>query len=643
MDKRNKSYSDYMSLDKNDKDCVYQFLQKYSLANFHIEKRFKKYFPVIYEDFKSICFKENDYTYDQLLYHYFHNDFNLDLGICKMCGKRTKFKNLFSGYSDFCSNDCQLNYLKNDNTILKRNKTNEIRKQKTKERNIQKKLVSLGFDLNKLTDKLYLFDFLKQHSQSFCRDKNIKKYFPEIYKDMMSYSYPDGFDFSQKLWHYLQDDMTFTLGKCKICGGDCTYKSFVVGYSHFCSERCYGEYAKNHGIKWNDFSEEKKNEIREKISQKNSNRSQEIIEKFVNSRKKNHTDKILKEKNIDIVEKKENSWVIKCDDTNCKLYDSCNKMFEINYQTLRGREARKSIFCTKINNPNKISTSQGELEVLDFIKSIYSGEIIQHDKSILNGKEIDIFIPEKNIGIEFNGIYWHSELYRDKNYHQLKVLQSKEKNIQLIQIWEDDWNSKKDIIKDILKSKFGYNKIIFARNCIVKPIDSKTSKEFLDKYHIQGNVNSSIRIGLFYCDELIEVITIGKLRNFMKSKSMDGEYELYRLCTKGGYSVVGGFSKLLKYFERNYNPNKIITFANLDFSYGDVYEKNGFNLEKITSPNYTWSIHQTRYNRVNFMKHIISTDDNKDLTESEIMHNCGYFKVYDSGNVKYIKTYNTHK
>ena len=103
MDKRNKSYSDYMSLDKSDKDCVYQFLQKYSLANFHIEKRFKKYFPVIYKDFKSICFKENDYTYDQLLYHYFHNDFNLDLGICKMCGKRTKFKNLFSGYSDFCS------------------------------------------------------------------------------------------------------------------------------------------------------------------------------------------------------------------------------------------------------------------------------------------------------------------------------------------------------------------------------------------------------------------------------------------------------------------------------------------------------------------------------------------------------------
>ena len=74
-----------------------------------------------------------------------------------------------------------------------------------------------------------------------------------------------------------------------------------------------------------------------------------------------------------------------------------------------------------------------------------------------------------------------------------------------------------------------------------------------------------------------------------------------------------------------------------------MYEKNGFNLEKITSPNYTWSIHQNRYNRVNFMKHIISTDDNKDLTESEIMHNRGYFKVYDSGNVKYIKTYNTHK
>ena len=98
--------------------------------------------------------------------------------------------------------------------------------------------------------------------------------------------------------------------------------------------------------------------------------------------------------------------------------------------------------------------------------------------------------------------------------------------------------------------------------------------------------------------------------------------------------------------EKNISKNRVITITEYEWrfgeksTYGDVYEKNGFNLEKITSPNYTWSIHQNRYNRVNFMKHIISTDDNKDLTESEIMHNRGYFKVYDSGNVKYIKTYN---
>lgn len=114
------------------------------------------------------------------------------------------------------------------------------------------------------------------------------------------------------------------------------------------------------------------------------------------------------------------------------------------------------------------------------------------------------------------------------------------------------------------------------------------ARDFIDNNHLQQYVNSSVKIGLFYNDELLSVVTFGKLRNFMKSKGKEGEYELYRFCTKRGYQIIGGFQKMLNYFLKTYDPKKIITYASLDISTGDIYKNAGFKYVKTTSVGYYW-------------------------------------------------------
>ena len=330
-----------------------------------------------------------------------------------------------------------------------------------------------------------------------------------------------------------------------------------------------------------------------------------------------------------------NKYICKCLNINCDVCEK--KQFELPSPIFRRRKNQGIELCP-ILNPILVSdgTSDIENDIYLYIKSIYSGKIIQNDRSILNGKEIDIYLPEMNFAIEFNGLYWHSEVYKDKMYHQERTILCENKGIQLIHIWEDDWLDKKDIVKDIIQSKLGMNDKIPARKCTIKEVLSKESKEFLEKYHIQGNVNASIRIGLYYDDSLVEIATFGKLRNILHSNGQENQYELYRLCSKSGYTVVGGVSKLLTHFIRKYQPKQIVSYANLDISNGNVYNS-FFKKISITSPGYYWSKDGYKYHRSNFTKHILVKNGyDKNKTEEEIMHELGYYKVYDSGNIKYV-------
>lgn len=264
-------------------------------------------------------------------------------------------------------------------------------------------------------------------------------------------------------------------------------------------------------------------------------------------------------------------------------------------------------------------------------------DAIMHDRTILTGRELDIYIPSKRIAIEFNGTYWHSTECKDKNYHQQKTIACAKLGVRLIHIFEYEWLDdvqKEKIITLLGKINNSNTDVIYARNCIVKEIDIQEVKDFANKYHMQNHTNASIYLGIYYNNQLDGIMTFGTPRYDKKY-----QYEIIRLCFKN--IIVGGSEKIFKYFLREYNPNSIITYVNISKFTGNVYTKLGFNPiipNPITQPNYVWvEGHNkevlTRY-QTQKQKLIEKGLGKAEQTEDEIMKNLGYYKIYDSGNLK---------
>ena len=282
--------------------------------------------------------------------------------------------------------------------------------------------------------------------------------------------------------------------------------------------------------------------------------------------------------------------------------------------------------------------SQLEKQLVEFIKQIYPHEIILNDTTILSGKEIDIYLPELKIAIEFNGTYYHSDLFKkDKNYHLNKTKECNKLGIKLIHIWDSDWVYNQDIIKSMLGYQFNIiSDKIYARKCIIKEISKQDSIIFLKLNHLQGNVISKHNIGLFHNDELVSIMTFGKLRKNLKQTHIEGKYELLRFCNKLNTNVVGGASKLFKYFITKYQPTHILSYANRDWSMGELYHILNMTPLKPTPPGYHWYKSKIRYNRFNFRKDIlVNQGEDKSKTEYEIMLERGYYRVWNTGNYKF--------
>ena len=281
------------------------------------------------------------------------------------------------------------------------------------------------------------------------------------------------------------------------------------------------------------------------------------------------------------------------------------------------------------------SMSLKEKEIREYVNQYYETE--NNTRKYLDGKEIDIFIPKLNMGIEFNGDYWHCEKYKDKKYHQEKSLYATNENIFIYHIFEYEWKEKKQQIINQLNKLLIINvDKIYARKCVIKEVDNKEKIEFLELNHLQGNDQSSIKLGLYYNDELVSLMTFVKPR-FNKKY----QYELSRFCSKTNCNVIGGASKLFKYFIDNYNPQSIISYSNIAHTKGKLYETLGFNFDSITEPNYVWSNGHKVLSRYQCQKHRLIQEGYEGNTESEIMHNMGYSKLYDCGNKVWVWNKNT--
>jgi hypothetical protein len=338
----------------------------------------------------------------------------------------------------------------------------------------------------------------------------------------------------------------------------------------------------------------------------------------------------LKRLNIDLISiDNDNNYIINC--KNNHIYTINN---DVLYKRLNVYNVDLCTICNPVNN-----RSSKEDEIFDFINSIYDGTILRNVRDVIDPYEIDIYLPDLKIGFEFNGIYWHSELYKDKFYHSEKYIKSKEYGIKLFQIWEDDWLYKKDILKSIIKNKLGLTKKkIFARKCkVIVYNDNKITKKFLQENHLQGDCKSNIKIGLLYNDELVSLMTFSKNRYGIGSLNKDN-YELTRYAVKKDIMIIGGASKLLKYFINNYKFNTIVSFSDCDISNGDLYLKIGFKYHSMIKPTYYYIINNKREHRFKWRKsNLIKINLLKENeTEHECMKRIGFNRVYNSGHYKFI-------
>ena len=286
--------------------------------------------------------------------------------------------------------------------------------------------------------------------------------------------------------------------------------------------------------------------------------------------------------------------------------------------------------CGLLKARHFLGTSKLEEDFVDFIKSFYSGEVITSARDIIPPMELDIFLPNLNLAIEINGIYWHSEKFKDKNYHLNKYNLCTDKNIRIISIWE--WEILKDrikienFIKNLILEKIKFE----ARKLKIKNVDVSTQREFLESNHLQGYVPCTHALGLFNGDELIQIMTL-RIKN-----KKDKIWEIGRLATKVGYSVIGGAERLFKNLQKMIDFKEIISYNNMDKFTGEVYERLGMSFENISIP-YGWVRNRRYLPRYATQKSkLIRQGFDKNLSESEIMRSEGYSKIYLTGVQKFV-------
>lgn len=545
-----------------------------------LKNKYPRTLEVIEEFFKTFLPQINSSLLSQKIFHYINN--LKEIPKCPLCGNILPFNTLFHswGYKEFCSLSCALN---NPNLIRKYDPNYS----KKNERNI--KITKIMNDISiecytlSRTNKIFL-QFLKKYNYDFANVgvKLINKS-PRLYKSLVNHY--NNSTYKEIYYLIINDNPPRKI--CYICKEEYTPLS----------ERGYRDYCIKCG-----------------------NKHGRIVARF----------------------KKYPLIYNYCIDNEYKIlsnrYDfALNSSKTVDVQCLRCKNIRpisielinKGVECfCRVSG----GTSKAENEIAKYLN-------IDHrrgNREILEGLEVDIFVPDKNIAIEYNGLYYHSEISGNKNrkYHITKTEMCEEKGIQLIHIFANEWKYKEDITKSALLSKLGvFKHRIFARKCIIKEISSNVAKDFLESNHLQGHCNSSIRYGLFFNDELVSCMTFGKRRITGKT-----ELELLRFCNKLNTQVIGGASKLFKHFVRNIEFEEIISYADRRWSNGNLYENLGFELSHKSNPSYWYIENGKLIPRSVFMKHKLPkllNEFDPELTEWGNMQLNGYDRIWDCGCLVY--------
>lgn len=267
--------------------------------------------------------------------------------------------------------------------------------------------------------------------------------------------------------------------------------------------------------------------------------------------------------------------------------------------------------------------SKGETELYEFVKTLCPDAVQTHRK--IEGREVDIFIPSKNIAIEYNGIYWHQEQFKGQNGHADKLRVCNENGVRLVQIWEDTWKFKRNTVELFVTNLLGCTaRKVNARNCIISTPSAEETSIFLNKHHMQGATgHATIRLGLRLKDELVAIMTFSKCPGNVKLYGDSTRvFQLTRYCSVG--SIRGGFSRLLKYASLNNAMRRVYSFADLETVdiLRNVYLTNDFKFHHILKPDYKYLTSAGRVHKFRFRQ--------------EELEGTIPSKIWDSGKVCFV-------
>jgi len=255
---------------------------------------------------------------------------------------------------------------------------------------------------------------------------------------------------------------------------------------------------------------------------------------------------------------------------------------------------------------------------------LYNINCVSNSRSIIAPLELDIYCPDHNIAIEVNGIYWHNADKKDKNYHLNKTKLCEDNNIQLLHVTDADLNCNSNKIISMIKSKFGiFDMKIGARKLHVVKLENKEYFDFCNENHLQNKCGAVVKLGLKDKDGLLYSIM-----SFSKSRYTNHQYEMIRFCNKLNSTIIGGSSKLFKYFLKEYKPESIVSYCDRKLFNGKMYFDLGFKHSHDSAPGYYW-INQMgdSLSRYQTQKHKLNTT----LTEDAYMKSKNYHKIFDCG------------
>lgn len=568
------------------------------------------------KDFKQID-KHLNGRHNMSYEYYYFNYLKGHINKCKICGKNAVFvRNL---YKDYCSKKCMY-------TLIQK---------KVKETNIKRYGVACSLNTKESMAKKKNTWLKKYGVDNPSKVNTIKE---QKKKTCMEHYGVDSL-LRLKFVRDLGKDLAYSEESKEKKRNTCIKK---YGVSHHLKNneilkkqqdtniKKYDNTCSLHGEK---VKEKVKNTWLEKYGVDNPSKNLDIINKLRNKateREAINRKKIMIPKLKELLIKNNlillNTYIGAKKDINVKCM-TCNKLFKTTYHKLYCNGGKCSV-CYKFNSSND------ERDLCEFIESL--GFVIErNNRKIIKPKELDIYIPDKKLAIEYNGLYWHSEQKNsDKNYHLKKLNECKSKGITLIQIFEDEWIFRNDIVKNTLKHilNVNINKRLHARKCIIKLINNDTKNLFLDKYHIQGQDISSIRLGAFYENELVAVMTFSKGSISKGSSLLEGNWELSRFCINYNYRIPGIASKFLSFFKNNYKWKEIYSYADMRWGTGNVYKILGFNQEHINRPNYWYIKDRLRIHRYRLRKKELEP---KDIPEWLLRLNEGYSRIWDCGTIKF--------